>query len=375
MTAGILFVSHETDLGGAEHSLLDLLAHLDRTRFTPRLATSRDGPLAAAARALDVATVCVPLTHQSRPVKLWNVLRGARALRRLVARTGTALVHANTLIAGYPALPAARTTRRPVVWHVRDVAWPALARRLAPLADHLIANSEATARTLPEGARVSVVHNGVDARFFTARRERVRVRRAIGTSDATFVVATLGRLDPWKGHRVALDALPLVAGHAPDIELWIVGGETFGRSSRYPTELQEHAARLGVADRVRLLGPRDNAPAVLGAADVLVHPSIRPEPFGRSAAEAKAAGVPVVASDCGGLREIVRHEQDGLLFPPGDSAALARCLIRIHADPALRHRFAAAAVLDAERRFTSPAHGRRTDDVYAALLDATSAAS
>ena len=85
--------------------------------------------------------------------------------------------------------------------------------------------------------------------------------------------------------------------------------------------------------------------------------------------------MPVVASDCGGLREIVRHEQDGLLFPPGDSAALARCLIRIHADPVLRHRFAAAAVLDAERRFTSAAHARRVEDVYDALLAATAAAS
>jgi glycosyltransferase involved in cell wall biosynthesis len=140
---------------------------------------------------------------------------------------------------------------------------------------------------------------------------------------------TVGRLFAAKGHRVLIDALPIVRRRYPNARLVIVGDGP----ERHALERQaEHA---GVANAVTFAGTLYPTVDVLASADVFVFPSLN-EPQGLALLEAYAAGVPVVASRTGGILEMLDHEVDGLLVDPDDAPSLAAAVERLTEDEALR---------------------------------------
>ena len=132
----------------------------------------------------------------------------------------------------------------------------------------------------------------------------------------------------------------------------LVAGDAWPGEERHERALRELAAALGLRDRVRLVGFRDDVDNVYGAADVVVVPSTRPDPLPNSALEAAAAGCCVVGAAHGGLPEIVRDGETGRLVPPGDPGALAAVLAELAADPPQRERLGAAAAADVADRFS-----------------------
>ncbi len=196
--------------------------------------------------------------------------------------------------------------------------------------DHLIANTQALRQWLIghgfASERVHYLPNFVDV----AAAAPV-ARAALDTPADAPVMLGLGRLHDEKGFDLALAAMAEV----PGLVFWLAGeGAERGR-------LETDAARLGVADRVRFLGWRGDAPALLAAADLLVCPS-RLEPLGNVVIEAWAHGCPVVAAASHGPRELIADGVDGVLVPLEDAAALAQALRRIAEDGTLRRRLAAA---------------------------------
>ncbi len=193
------------------------------------------------------------------------------------------------------------------------------------------------------------------------------------------LVATVGRLDPWKGHEVFLEAAAVVLERHPTCVFAVIGDVLFDSVRRRfgdrRQQMERRAKELGVADRVRFLGQRTDVPRLLGAVDVLVHPSREPEPFGRSVAEAMAASVPVVASRIGGIPEIVTDGENGLLVPAGDAAALAEVISKLLGDDSLRARLAAAGRAVARDRFSIEAHVEAVQRVYEELLEPVPATS
>ncbi|MCA8958742.1 MAG: glycosyltransferase family 4 protein [Planctomycetes bacterium] len=365
----ILLVNHQSECGGAEHSLLELIEGLDPKRFALHLACTGDGPLAARARELGAEVHPVPMRFQGPLRKLFGLPRAVFALRRVIRGNAIDLVHANTLIAGYCATVAAKLCGVPVVWHVRDIGYPAVARRICRLADRIIANSRATAESLqvPED-HLHVVHNGVGPRFFAppAAGSLSRLRSELGIPADHRLVGMFGRLDRWKGHLDLLGAAATVLRSRPDTTFVIVGGSPFadGVVSDYRAELESAARELGIADSVCFTGPREDVPLLLAAMDVVVHPSAQPEPFGRVIAEAQAAGKPVVGSAAGGIPELIDDGVTGLLFPPGDVEALADRIATLLDDPELARRLGAAAHRNARERFTQAVHAASVAAVY-----------
>ena len=140
-----------------------------------------------------------------------------------------------------------------------------------------------------------------------------RLRSAWGIPADARVALLPGRLTRWKGHAIMIEAMRSL-GDTNVVAVFAGAGR-----DAYRRELQELADGLPV----RLVGHSDNMPAAYAASDVAVSASDKPEAFGRVMAEAGAMGLPVVASDHGGAREIVLHGQTGWLVPPGDAASLA----------------------------------------------------
>jgi glycosyltransferase involved in cell wall biosynthesis len=210
--------------------------------------------------------------------------------------------------------------------------------------------AELTRRSL---APARVGGNGVHDAYLAAGR-----RLPHPTGGAPRLVMA-GRLEDFKGPHVMLAAMPAILARHSDARLTIVGAGPFG------TALERIAVDLGVRHAVTAVGwlsPTALA-AVMADSHVTVVPSVWPEAFGLTALEALAAGCPVVASEAGGLLDLIRHDETGLLVPPGDATALAGAVIRLIADPALRTRLSHAG-RDVARRYAMPLHAAAVEDVY-----------
>jgi glycosyltransferase involved in cell wall biosynthesis len=207
--------------------------------------------------------------------------------------------------------------------------------------------------------RVAVVPNGIALPAAAPDRERARaaLARLVPAAGRAPVVGYLGRLSPEKGARELAEALgsPLLA----EARAVLVGdGPLRG-------EVEAALAARGLAGRAHLLGWRDDAAALLPAFDVLVLPSWR-EGVPLAALEAFAAGVPLVASRVGGMPDVVRDGETGLLVPARDPAALAAALASLLGDADRRRAMAAAAARDVRERFSAAAMARAYLDLYRA---------
>lgn len=346
MNARVLALDHVGVLGGAELSMLDIVSGLGDD-VAVRLFV--DGPFREALERRRVDVRVLPMGSLAA-VKKESLAPSPRAvlaawrMAGVVAREGKTarVLYANSQKAFIVAALAGRRSGRPVVWHLRDLLgaphFSALNTRAAVMlanwgAARVIANSHATADAfVTAGGRrqlVRVVHNGVDAAAFDAVLDDTgRALRAQLAPDAAYVLAVFGRLHAWKGQQVVLDA---VAQLPADCHLWVVGAPLFGEQA-FEASLHARAERLGVAPRVRFLGFRDDIAALMRAADVIVHASTFPEPFGRVVVEGMLARRPVIATAAGGVREIIADGTTGVLVPPGDAAALARAVDALRAD-------------------------------------------
>ncbi|HUD70032.1 MAG TPA: glycosyltransferase family 4 protein [Acidimicrobiales bacterium] len=267
------------------------------------------------------------------------VIRLARRLR--VLRPD--VVHTNTLKSALYGGAAARLAGIPCVWHVRDrIATPYLpepAVRLVRVAARIlpsvvVANSESTLRAL--GVEGLVLPSPLDPSIDPHRVPLERGRHG------PLRVTVLGRLAPWKGQDLAIDAFADAFGTS-GATLRIVGAPLFGEEE-FAASLRARAAALGVGACVEFLGFVDDVAAVLEETDVLVHCSTIPEPFGQVVVEAMGAGCAVIVPDQGGPAEVVTDGLDGITYAMGESAALSKALRRLAHDEALRVRLGEAAV-------------------------------
>ncbi|MDI6873806.1 glycosyltransferase [Candidatus Solincola sp.] len=388
----LLVVNHAVETGGAERVLLDFLRRLDRERFEPGLAVPYRGPLVEEAEALGVR---IHLGFPSR--RLLEIRRkslgGRRAaaaypldflatvlrLALLIRRESYRLVFTNSAKADIYGSLAGWLARRPVAWRFHDLASPEtfsrlnlwLLRTFATLfARRVLAISGAVREALlalgvPE-EKVKVVYNGVEARE-DAGEMRQRVRREWGLPDDCPAVGLVGRLVEWKGPDVFLRAAARVAEYFPETRFFLVGGAIFGRED-YPEELRELSRSLGLEERAVFTGfLRDPLPA-MAALDCLVHASVEPEPLGMVILEAMSLGLPVVATEGGGVPEIVEDGRTGLLVPPGDAEAMARAVVWMLSHPEERKEMGERGRKRVKEAFELGARCREMEDELLALL-------
>ena len=214
----------------------------------------------------------------------------------------------------------------------------------AGVIDHWVSSSGYNAAQIEAryGRRVRVIHNGVDTDRF---HPLTRTGDYGGVPTGVRVVLSVGRLVGWKGLHVIVDAL---ASLPPDVHYLVLG------EGPEQAELERRAAERGVAARVHFAGriPHAELPSWLARGDIFVQPSIGEEAFGISVVEAMACGLPVLASDNGGMKEIVLSGETGQLLAPGDVTTWAAALGRLLADPGLRAAQGEAARSRAVDHFT-----------------------
>ncbi|WP_322042724.1 glycosyltransferase family 4 protein [Paraburkholderia sp. J67] len=368
----VLFVDQSGQLGGAELSLLPLVTML-ATRREVLLLT--DGPFRQRLESMDVtvhltiddrvARINKDAVHLSWLFALPGIVRQIQAIARHARRFDILFLNTQkALVLGALGKPL---HRRKIVWHLRDIMSPdhfgPLQRLVVKWAtryavDYIVANSHATAAALADlikcdPSAVPVVYNGVDAgEFDQVDDQRTKeVRRLLNLADDTRLVGLFGRIAPWKGQHVAIDALAQI----PGLHLVLVGSALFGEQA-YEKSLREQAVRLGIEDRVHFAGFQDDMPQWMRAVDMVLHTSTVAEPFGRVIIEGMAAGRPVIAAAAGGVVEILQHHENGWLVSPGDATALAEAIEALYADPGLAQRLAAKGLINVKRDFSLNAY-------------------
>lgn len=358
----VVVVDHCGRLSGAEIAIVRLLPSFQRYRAHVILA--EDGPLRDSLIEAGVSVEVLPMSPVTRDLRRESLARGVPplraaagaaqyvlALRRRLRRLQPRLVHINSLKSGYYGSVAARLAGVPVLWHARDRVAPDylptpavhLTRwMISGLAAGVVANSEATMVTIRVGTGRRRVHRVI----YDPYRAKLPPRPRSGGMG--FVVGMVGRLSPWKGQHVLLDAVGQARREIPGLRVVLVGDALFGEHG-YAAELRTRCAAPDLEGVVEMVGFQADVEHVLRGFDVLVHASTVPEPFGQVVVEGMAAGLPVVATDAGGPREIIEGGVTGLLVPPGDPAALAQTLVTLAKDADRRRRIGAAAAAAAAR--------------------------
>ncbi|MHB8531864.1 MAG: glycosyltransferase [Solirubrobacteraceae bacterium] len=373
----VVYLDHVARLSGGEIARLRLLPHLDRTDVHVVLA--EDGPLAQRLAESGVSAEVLPLAAGARDLRRDRVRAGGASPVALLATAAYVLrlalrlrrlrpdvVHTNSLKSGVYGALAARLAGVPVVWHVRDriaadylpAAGVRLIRGLAGrLADAVIANSSDTLATVPRTHR---------HRAHCVIPDSVELSPQPHAPDpATVTFGMLGRIAPWKGQDLFLHAFAQSFPEGAERAV-IVGAPMFGEES-YERELHALAERLGVGTRVEFRGFREDIWRELASFDVLVHSSVIPEPFGQVVLEGMAAGLPVIAPDEGGPREVIADGRTGRLFASRDRDALAAALRELGGDAELRGRLGAEARL-VLAGYHPAVLAQRLQGVYAELL-------
>jgi len=404
----IVYLNPLGTLGGAERSLLDIIASVRKVDPTAEqhLVVLADGPLVGRAEGLGIKVTCLPMPPAllklgdsglrdrrhlggiframgQGAIAAWSVWRYAHLLKVCLNALRPDVIHSNgikchvlTRLVGIQSLP--------VVWHLRDFlsSRPLMVHGLR-WASRRTCCGIAISRAVREDGQavlphipIEVIYNGIDTEYYCAgpgdreRLDRLSVMGAAGPKTIRVgLVATFAR---WKGQGVFLESIARIIRDRPllDARFYIIGGpvyRTYG-SQFCESELRRMARSLDIYEHVGLVGFQEDMAGIYQALDIVVHASTQPEPFGRTIVEAMACGKPVIASHAGGAGELYEQGHDALGIQPGDPAALARALLQLMDDPTSRKRMGANARLTAVHRFNRDRLGRQVVDLYRRLV-------
>jgi glycosyltransferase involved in cell wall biosynthesis len=371
----VAFWAGSFERAGTQQFLLELLRRIDRERFDPVvMSTVKTGELLSDIESLDIEV------HEFgtgrallSPATIRGLLRAARFLRRERVAVLNCMLGLTTLVGPFvgrvAGVPVVLNNQRNLSYWIhgrfREGVYGFVNRRLV---DAVLVNSAAAAAELVKRFRVPPekvvsVGTGIDLRRIAEARAGDELASELGLAGRT-VVGTVAKLSPVKGHQHFIAAAAEIAKARPDVVFLIVGDGIRKK------ELEDMATELGIADRVTFAGVRDDVPSLLELMDVFVLGSLS-EGSPNAVLEAMAAGLPVVATDVGGLPEMVIDGESGILVPPGDSDALAEAIGELLDDPSRAETMGRAGLALAMDRHDIEKVVREVEGVMDRLLDAS----
>jgi glycosyltransferase involved in cell wall biosynthesis len=352
----ILYPTVAMTTGGAEQQLLELVRGLDKRRFRPIVAPlHRGGTRDAELNSMDgIDVVYLDRSHKFDFSPIWKLVRLLRERHVNIVQPFVSPASFFGLLAGMIAgTPVKIATERGGVRRAPGLGgrlYLFAASKLLRFVDVAVANSEAGRQMLRRDgisdSRIMVVANGVSFDRLDVSPERVaQHRQRLGADSTTPVIGILATLKPAKGQDTYLRAAAEIARHHPTARFAVVG------DGPLRADLEALARDLGISHRVTFFGNQQRVADFLSLFDVLVSASRDNEGHSNSILEAMAVGVPVVATNIGGSRELVEHGRTGLLVPPDDHGQIASAVEVILDDPDAASAMAARARALVDERF------------------------
>ncbi len=384
----VAFLDHTAALGGGEIALLRLLEVIDRKRIDPVVVLFADGPLVPLLKEAGVECHILPLSAsviQARKDSLgvgsilklgavWQAVTFVYRLCALLGRLNVRLIHTNSLKSDLIGGVAARLIRKPVVWHVRDRIVPeylpgTVVRVFRVLCRYLpsrvVTNSHATLLTLFKDpptdpsevlSKYIVVHDGTT------------LPTCPSTSDPSRpLIGLVGRITKWKGQDVFLRAISKIRHQFPSARFQIIGSALF-QESEYDAHVRKLCHDLQLDDCVEFTGFRSDVRELIGQLTILVHASTTGEPFGQVVIEAMSAGKPLIATNGGGIPEIVENTHTGMLVPMNDATAMANSIAYLLNNPDIAAEMGRRGRQRVIDKFMVNHTARRLERVFAGMM-------
>ncbi len=356
----ILQILPELNVGGVETGTIDLAKYLLEHGHYP-VVVSRGGELV---KWLDTAGI----KHYALPVhekSIFTIIKCVAALKKIIDEENIDIVHARSRVPAWIAYFATRQTNAEFLTTCHGHYSQNFFSRVMGWAKLLIVPSNVIGRHMVEHFgvvpdRIRAIPRSVDLnRFVFTEYQKKESQR--------FIISMVGRMTPLKGHEYFLRAVAKVVRSMPLVKVWIVG-DAPANKVHYRQELELLVERLGLKQHVEFFGNRQDIPRLLAKSHLLVFPSTVPESFGRVIIEAQAVGVPVVATQVGGVIDIIKHEETGLLVDPKDVEQMTQAILRVINEPTLVKNMIQAGRKRVEECYTLDQMAGQTIKVYEELM-------
>lgn len=341
-------------MGGAEHVLVALLEHMPRESVDPLLVCSESGNLIERARQNQIPVLVEPLQSFASTSRIWGdrviadpfallydlalIVYASRRVAKRLRQERVDLIHTNTFFAHLYGGLAAKRLGIPCVWHLHDVIqidrFGGLAGRIwrrlgCDLATRVVGSSNCAVEAFAGLAIAQTIYAGIETDY-VPRKDWTGWRQELGLGEDAILVGFVRRLDWTKGLDILARAAKTVVAQNPRVHFIIIGTPLFGDQA-YAAEVTRQVDALGLRQHWHQVGYLPGVAHQLHDLDCLVLPSRR-ESFPRVLLEAGIAGKPAVASNVGGVSEIIENGVNGILVPPQNPEALANALIGLLAN-------------------------------------------
>ncbi|MFH2138505.1 MAG: glycosyltransferase family 4 protein [Candidatus Omnitrophota bacterium] len=370
----ILYISHTSEIAGAEKSLLCLLKGLDQKVFTPIVILTGNGPLVEQIKSMNIKTHLYPLANIKKKNlgTVFSYLKTLRWLIKVIKLEKISLIHCNMYISNQYAVIASLFTKVPLVCHIRNIITkPCYYNNFLFLTKTLIANSSATelsySKYLRNTQKSIVIYNSVslDESYSTASAGSFREK--YGIEKDAFLIGYVGQIKKAKGIHFLIKAMDLLVKQYSQVRLLIAGDISISKESNCFSYLKELSKTLNLEQNIVFSGFINNTRELYSTMDILVLPSEK-EPFGRVLIEAMAVGKPVIGTCSGGAPEVVEDGVTGLLVPPGNPEALAKAISEMINNPARAKLFGQKGKERVEKLFNERTNTRQLERIYNQII-------
>ncbi|MFA4967319.1 MAG: glycosyltransferase family 4 protein [Candidatus Margulisiibacteriota bacterium] len=358
----ILYINPTSRIGGAERSLLQILSALNKEKYRPIVLLPSPGPLSKELSKLKIKVIFMPKFL----IEAHSIIELPIALAWLFAIVKTyriSLIHSNSkFCCRLPILYSVIFDLKTVL-HWRDFSmWADEYRYLNHYQKNLFLaaiSRDIRYFLIDNGVaenKIKLIYDGADNSFYGVPSPQ---EKPITT------IAITGRIDNWKGHEYLIDAMGMLKGMP--LELLVFGEFHSVNDPEYLEKLKAKINSLGLNNRVKFIGFQKDPAAVLAQVDIVCVPSLF-EPFGMVAVEAMAAGRPVIASNTGGLKDIIKNSVTGYLVEPKNAGAIAEKIKLLHEQPDLRKKMGSAGRARAQELFSIAEQIKKIEGVYNEII-------
>lgn len=357
----VLQILPELNAGGVETGTLDLAKYLVRLGHKS-IVVSNGGELVT-------GLIDNGASHYRLPVHSKNPLLIFRQIFRLIEiikKEQVDIVHARSRAPAWAAYFACKSTGTVFVTTCHGYYGKQASGKVMAWGRRVIVPSSAVAKHMAEGfltnlEKIRLIPRGVDLEKFTFFDPEKKRRQG------SFKVGMIGRITRLKGHPYFIKAMARLACQIPGLKILIVGDAPASKQ-KYLNQLKKLIEKLGLSQITEFLGSQKDIPAILSQLDVLVMATTTQEAFGRVIVEAQASGVPVIATKVGGVMDIIKDEETGLLIPPGNAEAISGAALKIFKEKETAAKIAQSAYIEVREKFNLDLMGKRTLAVYEEAL-------
>ncbi len=383
----ILFIHQSAELYGSDKTLLLLLKYLDKSKYNPLVVLPNDGPLKQELEKENILVVIAPVLKLSRKMfTLSNSIqffkdlkKGIFILQDLHKKHHFDLIYSNTL-AVLLGILFARKSKIKHVWHVHEIIEsPKIFTKIFAFILNTKANSKIVYNSITtkefwtsnntNSSKSIIVWNGIETQYpILSDSEILDYRKkTLDSSSEQIVIALVGRISRWKGQLVLLDAFHTIESLYSNIKLVFVGSAPPNQEV-FLENLNNKIVEYKLKDKVHIVPFEKEIYKIWQSIDVAIVPSIEPEPFGLVAVEAMLSKKPVIASNHGGLTEIVINNQTGFLVEPNNVAALSEALSKLITNTQLRKEFGEKGFQRAVNEFSVEKYVQHFESIFTKLI-------